>query len=359
MLMNTDMFDYVSRDLNTTRPLGTGQRTFSSAGFARRAWVGGLAVIGSMFMSAGSLSAWTVAERAEGGEGLPGSLVEVSHDGRPVAEFVYGEGQLKPYLAIYDEGANRLTNPGIDETGETRGRFPHHRGIFIGWNQIRSDLGVDDLWHLRHGESMSLASIETAEANCDGALLVLNIDWRSQDRDNAAEGLLLSERRTIRIYGEEGRIRVDHHSELTAARDVELDGDLQHAGLHFRADADVDEVRSETHYLWEPSELSPGSGRIISDDLEWVNFRFPLHDNWYSVTQLNRPENGATELSWRDYGRFGFFRKATVKEGETFEFSGHFLIERIAEGSGDESAIRKQADDEYRKWTRSPLELSL
>ncbi len=293
-------------------------------------------------------SEWTVVDREN--DALPGRIIEIDHDGTRVAGFVYGpqeEGQIKPYLSVYDEEGHRLTNPGIDSDGETRGRFPHHRGIFIGWNQVQSDLGSDDLWHLRGDERMELISIERKEATSDGARLDLLIHWLSSDRDDESNGLLVAERRTIEVTRMRGRTVVDHRSEMTAKRDLKLHGDLQHAGLHFRADAEVDEVRGDTKYLWSPAHLSPGGGRIVSDELNWVNFRYPLHGNWYSVTQLNRPENRSTELSWRDYGRFGFFFTDELSEGEVRTMTGRFLIERMEEKADDKAAIRRQADQEH------------
>src|SRR5688500_1891187 len=71
---------------------------------------------------------------------LPGQNVSVTQDGKLVARLIYGEGQHLPYLALYDEAGKRLTNAGVDREGKTVGIEPHHRGIFIGWQQIKSDL---------------------------------------------------------------------------------------------------------------------------------------------------------------------------------------------------------------------------
>ena len=295
---------------------------------------------------------WTIEDRAN--DELPGRIIDIRHDGERVAGFVYGaleDGQIKPYLSLYDSEGRRITNPGVDSEGSERGRFPHHRGIFIGWNRIQSDLGRDDLWHLRSGEHMTLASIENQEATADGAKLELIINWLSADRDNELDGLLIRERRTIEITRDGGRTVVDHRSDLEAARDLRLGGDLQHAGLHFRADTEVNEVRNETRYLWSPGDLPAGGGRIVSDTLHWVNFRFPLHENWYSVTQLNVPENRSTELSWRDYGRFGFFFNDDLEAGEVRTMKGRFLIEEM-DDSGDDEAIRGQATTDHRAYTQ-------
>ena len=134
-----------------------------------------------------------------------------------------------------------------------------------------------------------------------------------------------------------------------AARDLHLRGDLQHAGLHFRADADVDSVRRQTRYIWYPADLPAGNGRILSDNLQWVNFRFPLHENWYSVTQLNHPVSRATELSWRDYGRFGFFFTDSLEAGETRVVAGRFIFDELAE-RGDNDPIRQRAQADHDAW---------
>ncbi len=293
---------------------------------------------------------WSVEDR-EHDDG-PGRVIEVKQGETRVAALIYGEGQLKPYLAVYDNDGRRISNPGISPDGDTRGRFPHHRGIFIGWNHLDSNLGRDDLWHLRSGESMTLASINAAESSETGAQLDVTIHWISRQRDDDQDGLLLTERRRFHIAREEGRTWIDQHSELVAARDLRLGGDLQHAGLHFRADADVDSVRRQTQYLWSPADLPAGNGRIVSDSLQWVNFRFPLHEQWYSVTQLNHPVNHATELSWRDYGRFGFFFTDALKAGETRVVAGRFIFDERAE-KGDNEPIRQRAQDDHNTWVTS------
>ncbi len=295
-------------------------------------------------LSASACWAWTIEDRAN--DEFPGRTIEFRHGGKLVAELIHGEGQYKPYLNVYDVEERRLTNPGMESDGEFYGRFPHHRGIFIGWNHVRTDLGRDDLWHLRSGEKMKVVSIEKKETTDDSARLEVVIHWLSADRDDEQEGLLLVENRSIEVSRVNDRTRIDHKSKLTAARDLRLDGDLQHAGLHFRADAAVNDVRGDTRYLWAPAELSPGGGRIVSDELQWVNFRFPLHGQWYSVTQLNPPENRATELSWRDYGRFGFFFKDQLNKGDSRNVKGRFWVEKISSAEEDDF-VRARAQRDY------------
>lgn len=293
---------------------------------------------------------WSVEDRAND-EG-PGRMIEVREDGRRVAAFVHGEGQNKPYLAVYDTEGRRLSNPGLSADGKTRGRFPHHRGLFIGWNKIGSDLGSDDLWHMTRGASMKLASIESAQPTAAGAMLEVTIHWASRQREgDPLEGLLLKEKRRLHIARSNGRLWVDQCSDLQAARAIRLQGDLQHAGVHFRADAAVDDVRQETRYLWSPAELPHGNGRIVSDALQWVNFRFPLHGQWHAATQLNHPANRATELSWRDYGRFGFFFADALQAGETRVVATRLIVDELA-GERDDQLVRQRAQQDYDQWTK-------
>ena len=302
------------------------------------------ALIGLLTVAAAG--AWTVEDRDN--DQLPGRVIDIRHEGTRVAGFIYGEGQAKTYLNVYDSEGQRLSNPGLNPDGSSRGRFPHHRGLFIGWNQVRSDLGSDDLWHLRNNERMVLDEIKNMEATGDGVTLELLIHWISSNRDDDLDGLLVVELRTIRVSRPEGRTQIDQESLLAAERDLRLRGDLQHAGIHFRADAEVDDVRGETRYLWCPEDLEPGAGRIISDTLHWVNFRFPLHGNWHSVTQLNPPENRSTELSWRDYGRFGFFFTDELDTGEIRAVRTRLLFDEMTT-SGDDDDIRRRAEKDYER----------
>ena len=279
-----------------------------------------------MILTLPAMAEWTVVDR-ENPE-LPGSRIDVLNDSNPVAALIYGEGQSKTYLHVYDAEGNQLTMSGMDADGQDLGRFPHHRGIFIGWNRIHTDLGVDDLWHLRAGGRIELAAYE-AEI-CDGGVkLDTTMNWRSRHAE-ADENLVLVENRRLTISQCNGRTIVDFDTTLTAERDLRLDGDLQHAGVHYRAHHTVGDRANETSYLWEPTGLEDRGGRLISDDFQWVQFVYPKGDNWYLVTQLNAPTNPTEELSWRDYGRFGFFHKDELAAGESRDLSFRFIIQQIS-----------------------------
>lgn len=286
---------------------------------------------------------WTLAERANP-EG-PGRQQLIARDGKPVAALVYGEGQFKPYLHVYGAEGELLTNGGLDQEGKPTGQFPHHRGIYIGWNQIRSDLGGleseakgdakgkakstgkgFDLWHLNNGGRMEVQKVERIEGGQDGVTLAATILWRGGKQDPAGSDLLLTEVRTLQVTQPQGRTQVDARFELKAARDLRLEGDLQHSGVHFRASNEVSQRAGETAYVWEPDLPGPG-GKVSSKDLQWCRLVFPIGQRWYAATELTAPSNPVEELSWRDYGRFGFFFKRALQRGETLSLKYRFLIE--------------------------------
>ena len=120
---------------------------------------------------------------------------------------------------------------------------------------------------------------------------------------------------------------MDFHTKLTADRNLTLGGDLQHAGCHFRAHTEVANKTSKfTSYLWEPKGKVAGNGKVLSKEWKWNRLQFMIGKNWYSATQFNAPNQPVEELSWRDYGRFGFFFKKNLKKGETQKLNYRFHI---------------------------------
>ena len=255
----------------------------------------------------------------------PGEGLAITHNGKPVAHFVYGEGQKKPFLHVYGTKGELLTNPGVGPDGKDFGRFPHHRGIYIGWRVISGGKQYD-LWHIHKGEIMRVKEIKSAKASKDGVKIVADIEWRT-GKVGKSDDLLITETRTLAITKVGDATQVDFHTELVAAHDLTLGGDLQHAGCHFRAHTEVANKSSKyTSYLWEPEGKKAGNGKILSKEWKWNRLQFPIAGNWYSATQFNSPHQPVEELSWRDYGRFGFFFKKNLKKGETQKLTYRFHI---------------------------------
>ena len=242
-----------------------------------------------------------------------GQIIDITEDEQLRARFVYGEGQLKPYLHVF-EGAVQLTK------GDSGGTFQHHRGIFIGWDQIVSGGFTSDLWHLDDQSTMRVAAIEKVWSDASSVTLIARIEWHG----NAASGkpLLIEETRTLSVSRPDGnRTRVDAFFQLRAARALTLDGDRQHAGIHFRAEEEVNTRLAETSYLADPQ----GGDGISGPDLKWCRLLFPRGSGWFSALQLRAPGTPSLEISMRNYGRFGFFFEKSLVEGQVLSLHYRFV----------------------------------
>lgn len=355
----------------------------STSGLHRLAlpsWLGAALCLAAIAFGTPSVTAadWKITKGNN--DDLPGQNVTVTADGKIVARLIHGEGQPLPYLALYDQAGRRLTNPGIDKSGQTVGIEPHHRGIFIGWQQIKSDLGVASLWGLGGSgkaskeapSSMRLVEIERIATDKDSATIVARVEWRAPTKDAAGSNLLITETRTLRISRPAADVaaQVDTSFRLQAARALFLGGNVQHAGIHLRVDQAVVARADDTSYLWAPasaptagkgySKTAKGqAGSVVGKDLKWGEFLFPLHDRWYSALQLNAPQNPVEEFSTREYGRFGFFFNRDLKKDESLELKYRFLVRKAAapaaapkRSAGQIAEARKEADAAYARFIR-------
>ena len=118
------------------------------------------------------------------------------------------------------------------------------------------------------------------------------------------------------------RVTIDFTSTLKPAVDVTLDGDPEHAGIHYRPANEV--VAKETRYVFPKEGADPKKDQ----DYPWVGATYTLKGKRHSVVHMNHPGNpkGTMYSAYRDYGRFGAFPKAKVKGGETLTLKYRFLI---------------------------------
>ncbi len=319
-----------------------------------RAFSRHLVVLGLTIAGLGVLTAadWAVTERPNSTG--PGREVAVQHQGGLVARFIYGEGQSKPFLHLYGEEGELLTNAGLDADGKPAGQFPHHRGLFIGWKNS-SNLGNYDHWHMGGGARMEVVELEKLDGMEKAATIVARIGWLAPKADAQGNNVVLSERRTMVISRPRPKqTQVDLHTALSAGREVRLAGDLQHSGVHFRANNEVNARKNETSYLYEPDNVVKG------DNLRWARLLFPIGERWYAVQQMNAPQNPVEELSMRNYGRFGYFFKTTIPKGEALELDYRFLIEAVeapdqgAKVSPDQSAAaRRLSETRYGEFSKA------
>jgi membrane dipeptidase len=270
---------------------------------------------------------------------------ELQFGSQPVLKYMYealddstarrrGE-TYKVYHHVYTPDGSRLMTKGPG------GLFPHHRGLFYGFNRIAyGENQKADIWHCKNGESQSH---EAAVAQVGGPVLgrdVNKIFWRGQDGKPFAVEL-----REMTVFKIDGDSLIEFNSLLeTVAGPIVLKGDPQHAGFQFRAAQDVpDKTKAMTYYLRPDGKDVPGSFRNWSDkpnetkvnrnhvNLDWnaMSIVLPVRQRQrgtrdeprevnqrFTVAYLDHPDNPRpARYSERDYGRFGcYFEYTLTKE---------------------------------------------
>jgi putative membrane-bound dehydrogenase-like protein len=254
-----------------------------------------------------------------------GEHLDVLVDGKVATRYMYAHDTstperrtqtYKPYLHVFDEdGKAPITNSGDG------GEYPHHRGIFIGWNKISYNGKTIDRWHMKGGEIVHQRFADVMN-NGKSAMFTSVTNWN----DESGKPFIVEERtQTVRTIPAPGRLIIDFTSKLTAPDgDAVLDGDPEHAGIHFRPADTVD--RAKTVYLYPQANAQPHKDL----DYPWVGATFTLKDTGktYSVVEFNHPDNpkGTRWSAYRNYGRFGAFPKATLKKGEPLVLKYRFLV---------------------------------
>jgi len=256
---------------------------------------------------------WTKAE---------GKSAELSHGGRPVLKYMCEpvddssaarrEETFKVYHHLYDPTGTKLLTKGPG------GTFPHHRGIFYGFNRISYGDKTADVWHCRNGESQLHQDYLAEEAGPVLGRHRVKVAWNGKDGKAFA-----SEERELTAYATPTGQLIGFASRLTTTLpEVKLDGDPQHAGFQFRATQAVpDKTAAQTYYLRPDGKGEPKSFRNWPGDaghvnLPWTALSFVLDGQRYTVLYEDRPANPKeARFSERDYGRFGsYFEYALTPE---------------------------------------------
>jgi hypothetical protein len=217
-------------------------------------------------------------------------------DGSPPVRLVaaaYDQGQheatCKPWHAVHAPDGRLLTK-GLG------GTFPHHRGLFVGWNQVDCHGARLDFWHCRNGETPRVRQHEPA---ADGERLT--VDWC------AADGRpIVQEVRSLRVSPwRDGGYRVDlEHTLRAAGAEVVLGGDPQHAGCQFRAlEAFAPATAPKVGYVRPPTAI--GAANDVWHDCRWIAAILPLPDGAITVLRIEAAGNPTATWSTRGYGRFG------------------------------------------------------
>jgi hypothetical protein len=280
-----------------------------------------------------------------------GEYREIQYQGRPVLRYVYApldesskarrDLTYKVYHHLFDPDGQRLVTNGPS------GLYPHHRGLFYGFNKITHDDNKKvDTWHCT-GDACQVHEAFQVE---EGGLILYRqcvaIGWHGQGKE-----LFAREERELTVYHVPGGHLVEFASRLrTTNGPVQLDGDPQHAGFHFRADNEVAAKTSKLTYFIRPEGIGkPGETRNWPQDkghvnLPWNAMSFVLGSQRYTAAYLDRPCNPKeARFSERDYGRFGSYFAFELTPARPLEINYRLWLQKgpmtVADVAGLSHAI--------------------
>ena len=299
---------------------------------------------------------------------------ELQFGDRPVIKYMYepvddsskqrrGE-TYKVYHQVYTPDGSRLITKGPG------GLFPHHRGLFYGFNRISYGGQKADVWHCSKGESQGQRkSLEQVGGPVMGRDLNA-IHWRGQDGQPFVSEVRETTSRKIGTA-----TMIDFHSTLenVSEHTIEFRGDPQHAGFQFRASQDVpDHTKHLTYYIrpdgvGEPGKFRNWSGKKNESELNRNHINLPWNAlcmalpkdaenaqgklaetdvDRFTVCYLDSPDNPKpSRFSERDYGRFGSYFESDLKPGESFSINYRVWIQAGAMSLDEINALSRDFVD--------------
>jgi hypothetical protein len=232
----------------------------------------------------------------------------------------------KPFHHVFDPVT------GIRLTKGDGGQYTHHRGIFFGYNRIAHGAGkgtMSDCWHCSGDARQEHREVIREAAGPVAGVQRVAIDWIGSDGKP-----LLGETRELDVVPVAGGTVIDFASRLAADAAVSLDGDPQHAGVHFRASNEVHEAtKGETYYLRPAGAGKPGEYRNWPQDKAYVDapwhaVSFVVGGQRYTVVRAARPTNpGEDRMSERDYARFGSYFAHELEPDKPLEVGYRFWVQ--------------------------------
>ena len=274
---------------------------------------------------------------------------------RPVLDYMYEQvdnssekrrGETyKVYHQVYDPSGEVIVTKGPG------GLFPHHRGLFYGFNRISYGDGQKaDTWHCKKNESIGHDATISVDVGPVIGRHRVALRWHGQDGEVFAR-----EQREMTVYNVEGGNMIEFASKLSSeVGPVRLDGDPQHAGFQFRASQHVpDHTKHLTYYVRPDGKGEPGKFRNWNHDvskrdektvdLPWNALSFVIGDQRYTCCYLDRPENPKeARFSERDYGRFGSYFEYDLDKDNDLELNYRIWLQN-GEMTVDEVASRSDA----------------
>ena len=257
-----------------------------------------------------------------------GDYAELSVGKRPVLRYMYKAldesskdartSTFKIYHHVYDPKGEKFVTKGLG------GLFPHHRGIFFGFNQVTygEDKKKCDVWHCTGDAYQSHEKFLLNEGGPVYGRHKLAVAWHGVKKE-----VFATEERDLTAYALPGGTLIEFASEVTPViAPVHLDGDPQHAGFHFRASQEVpDKTAKQTYYVRPDGAGKFGETRNWPGQKTHINLPFDacsfvIGDQRYTVAYLDRPDNPKeARFSERDYGRFGSYFVKDLNKGDTLK----------------------------------------
>ncbi|HOV74722.1 MAG TPA: PmoA family protein [Candidatus Hydrogenedentes bacterium] len=222
----------------------------------------------------------------------------------------------KVYTHIHDfQGIAPITKgPG--------GKYPHHRGMFIGWKDVVANGLHFNLWEMANTSQRHVAWLER-KGGLDSARQSERIHWCDPEGK-----VLIEETRTLAVRPGPGGVRLfDFQSVLLApSGDIQLRGDLQHAGMQVRMAQEVADHEDSTKYI-----LPEGAQELPDDKVVgawWVCCSPVVRDVRYWVVHMTPSGHplGQPVYSIRRYARFGAFFEPDLQAGKPSAFSFRIAV---------------------------------
>lgn len=287
-------------------------------------------------------TSWTAAlERCDGAGGFawadtPGKHLDLLFNGRPVMQYVYERDKStperdfetdKPFCNVFDLAGERLIT-----NCDPNSLYPHHRGLFIGWQRVSCGDENYDFWGMNRLETaQEHQKFLEMTAGPVMARMTALINWNDNQGNT-----IIAEQRQVTVFNQPAPtiLLLKFESTLKAVRGaVVLHSNdpakaVDHGGFHYRAHNDVSggKGRSASHrdpgekaagvrYLFHAADIDP----LRVFDLPWVVMSYSLGGKDFVVQYINHPLNPRPSLysAYRDYGRFGSYFEKQMKHGET------------------------------------------
>lgn len=264
-----------------------------------------------------------------------GKYLDLLYNGRKVTRYMYDYDEssaqrtfetYKVLHHVFDAKGDKLLTNGPDGVNpySKSVKYPHHRGIFIGWSKLQFEGKSYDTWHMTKGVRQVHQKFLEQKADVNKAFSTALIHWK-----NGAGKVMVEEKRTTTVYRPVGStiVMLDFDTQLKAVNgEVYLDGDPEHAGFQYRPHNDVSKgpAQDRAKYLFHKEGINPKKDK----DLPWVAMVYGLNGKRYSVLYMNHPQNpkGAVYSAYRDYGRFGSFFKKTIEAGKTLTLHYRIIV---------------------------------